>query len=640
MISKLLRKGANILDKRKEQDKLGLWQERLSRNKALAPTVLYDQREALYAGTKEIDSVSDKPAQKASYVRNIVAELVEAQVDSNIPQPKVTARHKRHEPLANLIENMLRNELDRLPFETLNDEQERTTPIQGGSLFLCEWDSRRSTHQTVGELAISLLHPKQVIPQAGVTEIREMDYIILQVAQTKEAIKRRYGVDVTDESESAPDTRGAGMDPARDMVTQNIAYYRNKQGGIGRFSWVNDVVLEDYADYQARRLHRCKKCGENGDGNQCVYCGSRSFEEVTEEYETLAEDAERSDGTVIPMDSGEVDEYGFPVPTRIPRYKPDAFPLVLRRNVSVFGQFLGDSDVDKIRDMQNEIKKLDTKIDEKLTKGGSYVTLPKGVYVRKDDTELKVLELENPAQKAMVDVLNIQPDVGNDMGRVENAYQSARQIIGITDSFQGRRDTTATSGKAKEFAAAQSAGRLESKRVMKNAAYAQLFELMFKFMLAYADEPRPVTSKDSQGNVEYGVFNRYDFLEQDDAGQWYWVDDFLFSCDTSAPLANNREAMWQETRMNFRQGAFGDPASIDTLILFWTKMELLHYPGAGDTKTYLQNQKEAQQHGMPEMPGAGPDQQGLYQGGGGQLPGYPNAGLYGAGNNLHEPTMP
>ena len=163
---------------------------------------------------------------------------------------------------------------------------------------------------------------------------------------------------------------------------------------------------------------------------------------------------------------------------------------------------------------------------------------------------------------------------------------------------------------------------------------------MFKFMLAYADEPRPVTSKDSQGNVEYGVFNRYDFLEQDDAGQWYWVDDFLFSCDTSAPLANNREAMWQETRMNFQQGAFGDPASLDTLILFWTKMELLHYPGAGDTKTYLQNQKEAQQHGMPEMPGAGPDQQGLYQGGGGQLPGYPNAGLYGAGNNLHEPTMP
>ena len=89
--------------------------------------------------------------------------------------------------------------------------------------------------------------------------------------RTKEAIKRRYGVDVTDESESAPDTRGAGMDPARDMVTQNIAYYRNKQGGIGRFSWVNDVVLEDYADYQARRLHRCKKCGENGDGNQmCI----------------------------------------------------------------------------------------------------------------------------------------------------------------------------------------------------------------------------------------------------------------------------------------------------------------------------------------------------------------------------------
>ena len=70
-------------------------------------------------------------------------------------------------------------------------------------------------------------------------------------------------------------------------------------------------------------------------------------------------------------------------------------------------------------------------------------------------------------------------------------------------------------------------------------------------------------------------------------GIHYWNDQFLFSCDTTAPLASNREAMWQETRMNFESGAFGDPTDPETLYLFWTKMEALHYPEAGHTKQYF-----------------------------------------------------
>jgi hypothetical protein len=42
-------------------------------------------------------------------------------------------------------------------------------------------------------------------------------------------------------------------------------------------------------------------------------------------------------------------------------------------------------------------------------------------------------------------------------------------------------------------------------------------------------------------------------------------------------------------------GAFGDPTNIETLILFWTKMEMLHYPGAAETKSYLQEKLEQQQ---------------------------------------------
>ena len=163
-------------------------------------------------------------------------------------------------------------------------------------------------------------------------------------------------------------------------------------------------------------------------------------------------------------------------------------------------------------------------------------------------------------------------------------------IVGVNVAVNSNRLGAVTKGSA-----AQAAGRLESKRVMKDAAYAELFEMMFKYAIAYSDEPRSVTYKDSRGETVYEEFNRYDFLEQDADGGWHWNDQFLFSCDTSAPLASNREAMWKETRQNLQTGAFGDPGQTETLILFWSKMEELHYPGAASTKKYLEEKLSREQ---------------------------------------------
>lgn len=615
--------------KKTDKNKLRLWQDRLQTNEAAYQDEIdkMDGREELYAGQKTLRPiVQGERKTQAVHVRNICAELIEAQTDSNIPQPKVTARRERDEDKAKLIEDMLRNELDRMPFEQLNDVMERTVPIQGGAAFLVEWDNTDRTHYTIGELVVSTLHPKQIIPQAGVyTGVEDMDYIILKIPQTKEYIKQRYGVDVSEEGEQEPDVKGQNETPADDMVTQYMAYYRNGKGGIGLYSWVCDTQLEDLEDYQARRLRRCTQCGAvepalseldeipdeplpmRGSRKVCPYCGSTSWEASEEGFEELPEPIMRSDGSTVggmiqrEEVSEQLDEMGLPIveiieePEKIPFYKPDVFPIILQKNVSVYGKFLGDSDIDKIADQQNTTNRIEAKIIDKLLKSGSYITLPDEASIKVDADDMKVIRPGSPAAKAMIGVYDLQGNTERDMAYLAQVYEEARQVIGITDSFQGRADHTATSGKAKEFAAAQSAGRLESKRVMKNAAYAALFETMFKFKLAYADEPRPVISNDIYGNAQYKAFNRYDFLEKDAAGQWCWNDQFLFSCDTAAPLASNREAMWQETRMNLSTGAFGDPGSIQTLILFWTKMELLHYPGAGETKAYLEDQLRRQQ---------------------------------------------
>lgn len=624
--------------KRGEQEggNIKLWQERLRKNEAAMREEhkRMEKRTSLYNGERSIEKTPDAqsagPAKKASSVRNIVAELVESQVSPTFALPKVTARRERHEELAKIAEDYLIDETDRLPFEVLNDLDERITPIQGGDYFFVEWDSDRHTHNTRGELCVSLLHPRQVILQDGVNDINDMDFIIVQVAMTKKHVQEKYGISVEDEEETEPASRG-GSGTADDIVTVNFGYFRNKKGGIGRYTWVNDVELEDLQDYQARKMQKCRTCGGNMTGmDSCPYCGGTKAEETDSDSFELFEDLPRSEkygGTIsrneetweypegvengiildpLTGEAYEAQQEKVIRPRKIPYYKPDVYPIVARKNVSAWGKVLGDSDVDKIADQQNTIKKCDTRIQEKLDKGGSVLTKSKNTKLEKTDAELRVVNFNNPAEANMFALHNLQVNTNLDQAAAADAYEQSRRTLGITDSFQGRPDPTANSGVAKQIAVQQSAGRLESKKVMKNAAYAELYKVMFKFLLAYSDEPRSVRHKNADGSTTYGEFNKYDFLEQDAAGEWYWIDDFLFSVDNASSMAGNREAMWQETRMNLKDGAFGNPNDLRTLIMFWGMMARQHYPFATETKEMLEQQLQEQQTQQMQSSGLAP----------------------------------
>ena len=625
--------------KKDEQDKLRLWQDRLqAAEEAIeGERVRMRRREKLYEGDHTIygvggtEQAGEAGVTQATHVRNVCFEMVETQVDSTIPSPKVTAVRPEDEALADIVENLLRDVLDRLPMERLNDEGERISPVQGGHGLLVDWLDSVSGRDWLGDLRVQPIHPRCIVPQAGVYQAADMDWVFLKTPQTKRQIRVNFGVDLTDENEADPDTRRLGDSPdsTDEIVTMVTAYYRNGHGGIGRVRWVNDRVLEDLEDYQVRRVHRCAACGAVGDGRKCGYCGSTRFEVVTEEDEVLTEDIQRRDGPVIPAMSLVRDELGQPVreeltagdgvlpqlravngpavqrprlvqeQTRIPYYKPDVYPLVIRKNVSLPGRFMGGSDIDAIEDQQNTLNKLSTKINAKVLGGGSFTTIPDEAGVIVDDRDNRVLRVRTPAEMQMIKTFNTQVDISADLTLRAQIYEEARQTIGVTDSMQGRKDPTATSAVAKEFSAQQAAGRLESKRIMKQAMYQDLFEVIFKFFLANCDEPRSIRRTNEHGDVSYLVFDRHDFLYQDAAGEWRYNTDFLFSCDSSAPLATDRQALWKEARMNFQQGAMGPVAELTTLIRFWTQMEKLHYPMAGDMRKSLQDQLDAAQAAAP-----------------------------------------
>lgn len=606
----------------KENQNLRHWQEIIQADESAysAEIQKMEERERIFQGERKIrpvlegDEITETP-----YVRNFAAELIECQIDSTIPQPHVEAVNPADRSLAKLIEDMIRNRLDKLPMESVNDRMERTVPTQGGGFLQYDWDNKGGSHTMIGEGVVKYLHPKLFIPQQGITsDLDDMEHFALKLPQTVDFIQRQYGVTVS-EGEDDPALRSATGEAvtAPGLVDQYLIFYRNAKGGVGVYSYVRDIELLNIEEYQARHRRVCKKCGAaegdteplglptldgsypaasepfekkweapkdetpkpGGTGGKCQFCGGTMADSVDDFFVCR----EGFQGEDLSLSPGE----------RVPYYKPDIYPVFLQQNVSAYGKLLGDSDIDKISDQQNLSNRTWAKIIAQLLNAGSYVTLPDDTSIPKDSREGKVIPISDPSKKAMIDVIDLTANISPGLEAQEEIYRQAQIVLGITDSFLGRKDTTATSGKAKEFSAAQAAGRLESKRVMKREMYARFFEAIFKFELAYRDEEMTVTSENMHGETIEESWSKFKFLKRDAAGELYWNTDFLFSTDSAAALAQNREAQWQEMRSHFESGAMGDPTQVNTQIRYWTIMEKLHYPGAARIKTLLDEDKTA-----------------------------------------------
>lgn len=641
-------------DETAKRQRLDMWQQRTAKADEAynAERTKMDAREEIYRGRKKIEAIIENDTVTETTVPwNIVYELIEAQVDSNIPQAKVNSLRKEDEKLARMIEDLILNKLDELPSELINDQTERTVPKQGGSYVHVEWDNEFKEANRSGRSTIAFVHPKNAVPQPGVTsDIEDMDWCGLDIGVTKSYVKRHWGVDVSEEQEEAPNLRGPGnVDSSDDIVTVRLRYFRNENGGIGKYVYCNDIELEYFEDYQSRRNKKCAKCGrpkqlimsgepamtmavptldgtypgggewqqaEDGsfisedaqavpdipvDENTCPWCGGKSwidgvddFEEVWQEFDIYDED-----GNIVLHVDGEHWEKGEDgvselVPTKIPYYVPNVYPLLLIKNVSAWGQLLGESDIDKIEGQQNAINRLNQKLMDSVLKGGSVLTVPKEADFDTANGVSRIWRLESVADKEAFGVFTLEPSTTQTVSSMQLLYEQARNTIGITDSFQGRQDSTATSGTAKQLSANQAAGRFASKRVMKRFGWARVYETLFKFELAYSDEARPIIGRDKNGVHRDETWNRWLFLRQDEDGNYYWNTDFLFSADIGNTLETDRPGMWRELYEYFNTGALGDKGDIGTQILFWRMLEHLHYPHAADVKEQLIERQQTQ----------------------------------------------
>lgn len=557
-------------------------------------------------------------------MRNLTFELIESQIDTSVPMPKVTApvgdERKKHN--AKVIEAMLKDFMKRIPAEEINDNDERMCKIFGSSFALIYWDDVNNRP------GIRSLHSKQVIPQSGVKLLSDMDYVFVTYAQTKRTIKQLYDVDLDeyemDDVVDTPDDIDVQKNP-EELIEQVVVYYRNDKNGIGMFAWAGNTVLVDIEDYGRRSNKVCKKCGKSYvaavDG--VCPCGSREFVEKEEEFEILPDDIMLSDGeTVIDGMQDATDEdgevilneqtvavrgidgevrkttYEVPMkePTKIPFYEPKSYPILVRKNISSFDSFLGDGDCEQIRDLQIAHNRLSTKMQEKMLKGGSILTIPKDLKIETSDKELKIVRVDRADQMSMISAVSLQPSVQQDYQMLIKYYDDAKSTLGITDSYQGKPDNTANSGTAKQAAIQQASGRLLSKIKMKNAYYEKLYRAVFEYMLAYSDDTIEYMGQNEQGQEQSLVFNRYNFLEKGEDGKYYYDDDYIFEIDNAAALTSDRQTMWQEIRINYQSGIYGQPGTPEALTEFWKAMDIYDYPLApGMVSKYEQMQQQQQQ---------------------------------------------
>jgi len=616
-----------------KDERLVYWQEKymIARNAYYRKLGDYEKFREQYHGSAKMDKGKD-----AAHVWNFTYELVNSTVNSNIPPVKVTPRvmDERHMRNAKVIEQLCKSEIDRLSFEIINDMDERTCKIDGGSGFLIEWDNFQESFDRIGEINVRGLTASSVIPQPGVLGVEYMDYIFVTFTETKERIKHKYGVDVGEESLDYSDPSAIAQmreannltNTSQDLVTQVVCYYKNKKGRTGCLSWVLDKIIIDDDDYEARKSEICGNCGRPRpiDKKQKCFCGADMWEKRPKDSEAVMHDIPLSDGRVIPAlmpvvgDDGQIARFtpgetgiesdgeaeadnseagldvgenppsgGVPLQnsmqyvkiTELPYYYPRRFPVVIRKNVSTDFEFLGKSDCDVIRVYQQNANRLYSKGMAKALKAGSYLTKQKNTNIPFSDDDVVPINVDNPAELAMIKAVSLDFFPEKYVALMQEEYRKAKSTLRITESFQGKPDPTAQSGRAKEAQIAQSQQNQMSPLVMKQAAYADIYQMIFKFALAYMDEPRSYYGVGYDGKpIEY-VFNRYDFLERDEAGEWRWDDGYLFDVDKTGTGVEN---MFELERLdaNLKNGAFGNPQDPETMLFYWRQQELLGVAGA------------------------------------------------------------
>ena len=510
-----------------------------------------------------ISTVSDKynrsKPQQARQVVNITYQLVESQIDATIPMPAVDAIEEEDFIEKRLmVEGMLSYISQGPELQRVNTENERIVKKNGLCVYKIGYNPDIRKHNWHGEIEITNPHPINLVPQPGVHRIQDMDYFFHIENRSISYIVRRYGKDEPEKLKDALEKSSAKYTDLENLGTlerDNLnselrsvveMWYRDEDGDVCKYTWCDEIELEHVPKFYYKR---------DAEGN------------LIEVEEIEIEDEETGEMKVV----------------EVPAYIPTRYPFVIQYNVPKEKSFLGKSDPEIISDQQEGIKKILSMNEEKQIMGTTKIITRQGSGLKEKLTNAtsQVLETDDPVGD--VKVVDMKT---HDTQLIEtyNIYvQAAKDALGVTEASQGRAEFSNLSGRAIELLAQNSASRMDVKKSEKDIAYTELYQILYDFLMAYYDEPRPFRVKGISNLPEFGYFDKGKLVKQDITGEYYWPE-FDIHISTELGLPKTKEFVLTTATEAIQYGAL-DPLG------YWTILQSIGFPNASAILNMIQQQQ-------------------------------------------------
>lgn len=529
---------------------------------------------------------------KLKPIRKLAYELVEGKINSKIPAPKMSPRHHADIFPVNITEKLIRHEMDKMLSEQVNDESEHNVCIDGTSWFKVDWNPFDNTHERSGNPVVSVCPVDTVFPQPGIKDYRMLEYIFEESTITVAQCLDMYNREIRSPNNT-------------DIIPIVNCYFLNKDRYVGKFTWCDETgqVLCNDLEWGIRKRRECADChAVQPIQDKCEVCGSKHFkyvpvkEEILQEGLTHITNPYRTGSTPdVKQDETIVDESkSIPAGTVIPHYLVRQLPFVPYIRVSAPQSMYGISEVELVLEDQDLINKFLLKAEKKSAKSRAVVTKLKDTIINDDDEEISYVEVESPQEGQAIQTKQIMSDISQEFTQATMLYDLAKSTVGITDTDQGKNDPSARSGKAKQLQMAASAQRNYAPDKLRNLAFSGVYELLFKYLLAYCDEERTFVTLLPDGTEMEQTWSKYMFLAQDQYGEYYYRDDFAWSVDDATEITQDRAAMWQLIDNDYINGTMGNQIDPNrALKMFWQMKEQYGYPTAKYALAFL---KEAERH--------------------------------------------
>lgn len=536
----------------------------------------------------QIDDEGKATDKQLKALRKLSYEIVESKVIANIPAPKMSPRYHADLVPVEATEELIKHEMNRLLSEDVNDKAEHYVLIDGAVWFKVSWDPFENTHERSGSPLVTCCPIDTIFPQPGVDDYRKLEYIFEESNITLAQAVDLYGRNVI-----SPDHN--------DILPIVNCYFLNKDRIVGKFTWCErtSTVLANDMEWGIRKRRECTKCRAVSPYQQeCEICGSKSFkyfpvynERLKEPLDLIVNPYRTGTSNNKEDDEASIDSNGsLPENTEIPYYLIRQLPFILYKRVNIPKSLYGKSEVELLLEDEELINKMLNKAERKSGKSKTYVTKLKDTRISPQGDEIEYVEVESPQEGQSIQVKQVLSDIQQEFTHSQLLYDIAKSTSGVTNTDQGKSDSTAISAKAKQIQLQASAQRNNSPIALRNMAYASVYEMLFKYLLAYSDEERHFVNLLPDGTAKEEVWSKYMFLAQDNNGELYYRDDFAWSVDSASEITQDRAAMWQLIDNDFINGTMG--SSVDptrALLMYWNMKQQFGYPTAKFAIAFLKD---------------------------------------------------